>query len=101
MRYHFLESKPNMKYKILSGVVFVILVSGVGVALGFKGHPPEQQFVHRDFHFELPLTGGSTSQSLTQGASHGDIVPVVPSAPIYPLIHYSDQKSVQQESTSQ
>ena len=99
MRYYFLESELNMKYKILSVVMFIILVGGV--ALGFKGHPPEQQFVHRNFHFELPLTGGSTSQSLTQGASHGDIVPVVPSAPIYPLIHYSDQKSVQQESTSQ
>lgn len=94
MRYHFLGKRAymyDMRYKIF-GIVSLVVLVGV-MALGFKGHPPEQRFVHRSFQFELPSTGGVTSQSLAQVTYHGDIAPVVPSEPIYPLIHHSVQKA--------
>lgn len=109
MRYYFLGKRAymaymyDMRYKIF-GIVFLVFFVG-GIALGFKGHPPQQRSVHRSFRFELPSTGGVTSQSLAQVKYHGDIAPVVPSQPIHPLIHHSvqkaDQGAIQQESTSQ
>ena len=37
MRYYFLESELNMKYKILSVVMFIILVGSTAIAIATKG----------------------------------------------------------------
>ncbi|MBR2124935.1 MAG: hypothetical protein IJ934_07255 [Acetobacter sp.] len=83
-----------MSRQILSVVAFVIF-GGVIVILGMKGHPPARQPIHREWHFNAPSTEGAAvtaSQGNSQGnslgvSSGGAIVPVVPSAPMHPLVY--------------
>ncbi|MBO6037306.1 MAG: hypothetical protein J6P29_01910 [Acetobacter sp.] len=84
-----------MSRQILRVVAFVIF-GGVIIILGMKGHPPARQPIHREWHFNAPSTEGAPTVTASQGNSQGNslgvssggaIVPVVPPAPIHPLVY--------------